>query len=96
MRIEVDGLVYPCCGCYEPLGSIHEKEFHEIWNGEAYHNFRKKALQINKRKKPVNGCDCNSCAHHTANLRTYKMFHPVKGRSNTIKRLCTAIITDEG
>ncbi len=94
-RIEVDGLVYPCCGCYEPLGNIHEKEFHEIWNGEAYRNFRKKTMQLNKRKKPVNGCDCNSCAHHTANLKAYKILHPVKGRSARLKRLCPAL-SDEG
>ncbi len=90
-----DGKVYPCCRCYEPLGNVSENKFYEIWHGQAYKKFRKEALQINKRQTPVHGCDCNSCSNHTANIRIYKMLHPIKGRSARLKRLCPAF-SEEG
>ncbi len=96
VMIQADGKVYPCCRCYKPLGNVYEKEFHEIWYGNAYRSFRKEAMDINRRKSSVESCDCNSCVNHTANLRVYKMLHPLKGRSTTIKRLCPVIFTDEG
>jgi radical SAM protein with 4Fe4S-binding SPASM domain len=80
VRIEVDGSVYPCCRCYNPLGNIYEKEFTDIWKGQAYQRFRKAALHINKSKTPVDGCFCNSCVHHTANLRVHRILHPYEGR----------------
>ncbi len=80
VRIEVDGSVYPCCRCYNSLGNIYEKEFTDIWKGQAYQRFRKAALHINKSKTPVDGCFCNSCVHHTANLRVHRILHPYEGR----------------
>lgn len=78
-RIEVDGSVYPCCRCYIPLGNIYEKEFADIWKGQTYQRFRKTALHINKNKTPVDGCYCNTCVHHTANLRVHRILHPCEG-----------------
>ncbi len=95
VRIDVDGLVYPCCRCYEPLGNIFKNDFGEIWNGNVYRRFRKEAFEINKRRSPVRGCDCNSCPHFFANLRVYRMLHPVKGRSARLKRLCPTF-SEEG
>ncbi len=83
--IDVDGAVYPCCRCYEPLGNINEKGFDAIWNGKSYRRFRKDALLLNRRREPVEGCDCYSCVHHTANLKAYRKLHPVKGRSQRLK-----------
>ncbi|HJX30751.1 MAG TPA: radical SAM protein [Thermodesulfobacteriota bacterium] len=79
-RIEVDGAVYPCCRCYVALGNIYEKEFPNIWKGPAYRRFRKTALHINKNKTPVDGCYCNTCVHHTANLRVHGILHPFERR----------------
>lgn len=76
--IDPGGEIYPCCRCYGPMGNIYEAGFQEIWNSQGYERFREEALQINKRGKPVTGCDCYSCVHHTANLRVYKMLHPMK------------------
>jgi radical SAM protein with 4Fe4S-binding SPASM domain len=90
VMIQADGNVYPCCRCYEPLGNVYEKEFHEIWYGNAYGSFRKQALSINRRKMSVKSCDCNSCVNHTANLRVYQLLHPIKGRSGRLGRLNTA------
>jgi len=75
--VEADGSVFPCCRCNEPLGNIHEKEFQKIWYGSTYRLFRGEAIRINRRKAPVRGCDCNSCVHHSANLKVYRVLHPV-------------------
>jgi MoaA/NifB/PqqE/SkfB family radical SAM enzyme len=93
--IDVGGQVYPCCRCYEPRGNVYEKEFHEIWNGNAYRKFRKEGQMINKRKTPVSRCNCNSCTHYTANTRVYKAFHPLKGRSELLRGLSQCGFVDE-
>ncbi len=87
VRIDADGLVYPCCRCYEPLGNIFEKDFYEIWNGNTYRIFRREAITITKRGLPVNGCSCYSCPIYTVNLRVYRALHPVKGRSARFTRI---------
>jgi radical SAM protein with 4Fe4S-binding SPASM domain len=83
LSVEVgpDGEIYPCCRCYEPLGNINEQSFQEIWNGQGYSRFRKEAVHRHTSRKLVRGCGCNSCVHHTANLRVYRYLHPFKGRS---------------
>ncbi|MEW6600306.1 MAG: radical SAM protein [Nitrospirota bacterium] len=80
----LDGQVYACCKCYEPLGNIYENNFREIWQGRAYNNFRIQALQKNK---PVFGCDCGRCSNHTPNLRVYRLLHPIRSRSRHIRHL---------
>lgn len=85
--IEPDGRIYPCCRCYKQLGNVYETKFRKLWNNRSYRQFRKEALTINKRGTPVNGCDCYSCVHHTANLRTFRALHPIKGRSSSLDRL---------
>jgi MoaA/NifB/PqqE/SkfB family radical SAM enzyme len=79
--IDMDGLIYPCCRCYEPLGNAYHEGFNEVWNGEAYRLFREKSSKLNVIRKPVSRCDCYSCVHYMANIRAYKMLHPIKGRS---------------
>ena len=91
VKIEADGPVFPCCRCYKPLGNTYEKAFHEIWYGEGYRRFREEALQINSCKSRISSCDCHSCPHHTANLRVYKLLHPIKGRLSHIERLCPTV-----
>lgn len=39
-QIGADGAVYPCYKIHYPLGNLHEKQFHEIWNNENYMKFR--------------------------------------------------------
>lgn len=89
VRIDESGTVYPCNRSGKrPIGNIYEKEFGEIWNSEAYCGFRREAVEINSRKSPVKGCGCNACVHHTANLRAYRLLHPLKGRSRMIDQIC--------
>lgn len=78
-RISADGEVYPCCRCYDSLGNIYEKTFPDIWHGEAYRQFRGKAIQLPRQISSLHGCDCFSCVHHTANFRVYRALHPLKG-----------------
>jgi MoaA/NifB/PqqE/SkfB family radical SAM enzyme len=85
--IEPDGGVHPCCRCYNLLGNVYETRFSEIWNGTSYRRFRKDAIKINLRGTPVDGCDCYSCVHHTANLRVFRALHPIKGKSHRLKQL---------
>jgi radical SAM protein with 4Fe4S-binding SPASM domain len=73
-----DGKVYPCCKCYTPMGNAYEEGFRGIWNGTAYRKFRKEALRINTRGRPVYACSCDSCPHYTLNLRVYRLLHPLK------------------
>ena len=86
-HIEPDGTVYPCCGCHDPLGNIYETNFYNVWNGEAYNNFRKMAAHINKNETFVDGCNCERCVHHTANLRVFKLLHPLKGQTGKLMNL---------
>lgn len=87
VRVGVDGDVYSCCRCFEPMGNIYRNTFQAIWNGDAYRRFRKEAKTIHKRGTSVRGCDCSSCVHHHANLRVYRFLHPLKGRSSRVKSI---------
>lgn len=80
-RINADGEVRPCCRCYMSMGNTFERDFKEIWYGEAYRRFRREAKTLNKRRTPVPQCACYSCVHHNANLRVYKALHPLKWRA---------------
>lgn len=87
VRIEPDGILFPCCRCSTSPGNVFEKGIREIWNGEVYRHLRKEAHTINTRKTPVTGCTCNSCVNYTANLRVYRNIHPIRGRSKRIQDL---------
>jgi MoaA/NifB/PqqE/SkfB family radical SAM enzyme len=79
-RIDLDGMVYPCCRCYQPLGNAYEDGLRQVWHGEAYRRFRREALAISNREAPVSGCECTRCVHHTANLRIHRALHPIRWR----------------
>lgn len=83
---KADGEVHPCCGCNNPLGNVFETGFSEIWKGQAYQKFRREAMQINARGRQVDGCSCQSCSHHTLNMRVYKFLHPLKGHSSEFRQ----------
>ncbi len=87
VQIHADGEVFPCCKCFTSLGNINKMEFSDIWYGEAYRRFREVAGKINKQDSEVSGCNCHSCAHHTANLRIYRALHPVKKWSKRLRKL---------
>jgi radical SAM protein with 4Fe4S-binding SPASM domain len=59
VKIDPDGLVYPCCasGGKLRLGNIKETPFPEIWNGEAYRELRD-AMNTGNYPAP-----CRDCKH---------------------------------
>jgi MoaA/NifB/PqqE/SkfB family radical SAM enzyme len=75
-RVNNDGLVYPCCRCYEPMGNAFEIPFREIWNGAPYRRFRERAIRLNRNGSGPESCNCGSCSHFTGNLRVYRALHP--------------------
>ena len=87
MRIEINGNVYPCCRCYSSLGNVYDSSVREVWHGEEYIKFREKAITLNKTKTPLPNCDCHSCVHHNANLKVFRLLHPIRGHSKQIKDL---------
>jgi MoaA/NifB/PqqE/SkfB family radical SAM enzyme len=89
-RLDVDGNVYFCCRCYDPLGNVEDRSFREIWLGEGYRRARARAVTVHRRGSPVEGCDCYSCVHHTANFRAYRALHPIRGREARLERLVCA------
>jgi radical SAM protein with 4Fe4S-binding SPASM domain len=93
-RVEADGSVYSCSRGYKPLGNINEKGFSEIWNSDIYRRFRKDALEINHRKSPVADCECYSCTHHAANLRVYRVLHPLRSRQARFRELTMPVSED--
>lgn len=87
VRFDVQGNVYPCCRCYEPMGNIQRQGFRTIWRGDRYRTFRREARRINKRSTSINGCACDSCPHFTANLLVFNALHPLKGRTSALRGL---------
>lgn len=85
VMIDPTGEVMACCRCYNSLGNVSEAKFSDIWNGEPYRALRQEAITLNKRGTPVKGCDCNSCIHYIANMRVFKILHPIKGRSGLLE-----------
>lgn len=62
--ISWDGLVVPCCfdkDAQHRLGNLKDKSFKEIWQSEAYINFRRQILQSRK-----NIDICANCSEGTA------------------------------
>jgi radical SAM protein with 4Fe4S-binding SPASM domain len=85
--VEADGAVYPCCRCPVPMGDLRQASFRAIWQSAEYARFRAQGLSLSRRGSPVQGCDCYSCVHHTANLRVYQALHPVSGRGKEVRAL---------
>jgi MoaA/NifB/PqqE/SkfB family radical SAM enzyme len=84
IRIEVNGLVYPCCRCYVPLSETDGIDIKKIWNGENYRRFREEAIKININQPPVKGCGCDNCPHYTVNLRAFRLLHPIKAKTKKL------------
>ncbi len=73
--IERDGNVWGCLpesSSGEPLGSIHEASFREIWYGRAYEDFRRKQLFLDKSLLDDEGCH-TYCQHLDTNIRLNRL-----------------------
>jgi MoaA/NifB/PqqE/SkfB family radical SAM enzyme len=73
--IRSDGQVMVCQRSQIPMGDLKQNSFGEIWNCEAYQNFRRSALL--DRNPPY---DCEFCPHVINNHRVYsylRWLHPL-------------------
>ena len=73
-RIKVDGVVLSCNPCNLQLGNLKEKPFKDIWNGEAFKNFRKRTLTRDGLIAMEPFCDCGFCCHLKDNVRVHRFF----------------------
>ncbi len=87
LRVDTDGSVYTCCRCYRPLGNVREQEVREIWYGPAFRAFRRKAGNLNRGGQPPEACTCGRCVNAQANVRVYRLLHPLRGRSAALEQL---------
>jgi len=62
------------------MGSLDEKQFKEVWEGQEYSRFRKISTKISSYGGEISGCGCETCVHASANLGIYKKLHPFKAR----------------
>jgi len=76
-RIRVDGTVFPCGCCDTALGSLVEKRFGEIWNGEPYRAFRRRAMTAEGLSSLAGSCDCKHCCYAEDTLRVHRVFRPL-------------------
>jgi hypothetical protein len=51
------------------MGNLHKQSLHEIWAGEAYGNFREKALLLPADANMDAICDCSYCRFSGEHLR---------------------------
>lgn len=77
-QIKVDGTVLPCCRCDLPMGNLNKASLHEIWNGDAYVTFRKKAITRKGLLALGEFCDCGFCNAVNDNMRIHKWFKWIK------------------
>ncbi len=73
-RIRIDGTVFPCGRCSLPLGNLSEMNFHEIWNGDAYHSFRKTVSTRQGLAGMKNHCLCGYCCHIRNSIRVHRIY----------------------
>jgi radical SAM protein with 4Fe4S-binding SPASM domain len=64
-----DGLVQPCCVNDLSLGDLRKQSFNEIWNSQAYQDFRK---MVNTTRSNLN---CAQCMGRGMRKITDKSFH---------------------
>ncbi len=73
-----DGRLTVCQRGQVPMGDLREQSFGEIWNGEAYREFRRRALT-----DPSPPYDCEFCPHAVNNHRVHRyarLVLPLLGR----------------
>ena len=73
-----DGKVTVCQRGQDPMGDLRQTPFAEIWNGERYRDFRRRAL-----RDPESPYDCEFCPHAVNNHRIHRYVRgllPLSGR----------------
>ncbi len=76
-QVQSEGTVYGGCRCCEPMGNLRETAFTDVWNAEAYQEFRRAGLRLPHGGPPPPNCACHACANYEANLRVHRLLHPL-------------------
>ncbi len=74
--IMADGAVLPCCHCFSLMGNANNQPFKQIWESDAYTEFRKSTLCLPKTKAAVPDCRCDICAYVKFNVSIHNYLHP--------------------
>jgi MoaA/NifB/PqqE/SkfB family radical SAM enzyme len=72
--IKVDGAVLPCGPCAQPVGSLRERSFREIWNGAGYREFRQRLSDPAEAAYIDQHCDCTFCCHVPTNENVHRYY----------------------
>lgn len=75
-RIEVSGIVKPCCVSRHSVGDLNNNSFEKIWNGASMLTFRNKLGRIRQEKfhqKDPQWAFCQHCSHTTANKMFFEL-----------------------
>ncbi|UCC68024.1 MAG: radical SAM protein, partial [Armatimonadota bacterium] len=74
--ILADGSVMFCCQCTQPLGSLNEDRFEQIWKSEAYGEARRQARALPEARRALAGCECfEACSHVAVNIKVYRRLY---------------------
>jgi len=73
VEIMIDGRVRPCCLCNVVLGNLKDNTFREIWNSEAYQNWRQNTSSKERFERFSKQCNCMHCPYIPNNYRVHKV-----------------------
>ncbi len=83
-RVLVDGTVLACHRSEVPMGNLGRASLEEIWNGEPYRRFRRRAA----RNQLHRDCDCFFCGFAVENARIHRIFRwlaPIAGARRALR-----------
>lgn len=68
-RVRPDGSVGACNSCEVTLGNLYQRTFAEIWDGEAFRDFRRNTMTREGLAAMSSVCQCDYCCHLFNNYR---------------------------
>ncbi|MFN8628683.1 MAG: radical SAM protein [Candidatus Binatia bacterium] len=75
--VATDGGVHVCQRSADPVGTLAENRFGEIWNNPAYRAFRRQSLSGAPPASWLRRTDCRYCPHAVNNHRVHRAFRRV-------------------
>ncbi|MFO7695345.1 MAG: radical SAM protein [Vicinamibacterales bacterium] len=73
VRIRSNGDVQACATCSQPMGNIRREGLAEIWNGDAFREFRRKGRTRAGLAGLSQVCNCGYCCHVLTNARVHRV-----------------------
>jgi MoaA/NifB/PqqE/SkfB family radical SAM enzyme len=75
-----NGKVMPCCQTEKAVGSIEDGGFREVWQGDAYAEFRRAARLLPQPSPALDTCQCDGCYFRPHNIAIHQKLHPLSRR----------------